>query len=143
MPHRLRAGGVLVPLTISGEYDDAEFKPNQVQLQTTGAVGTWISGPATPGPARLKLRVAVSSTTPQGCEDEVEKWLTIFRTADRFYDEVSTRFYIINGLPTLGRDKRKGRTTKHITVDWPLLDPYFHELDATGNVIPGSTRLSP
>ncbi|WP_407572146.1 hypothetical protein [Deinococcus altitudinis] len=85
----------------------------------------------------------MSATTPVGCEDAVEGWLEVFRAADRFYDEVSTRFYIINGLPTLVRDKRKGRTTKHIEVDWPLLDPYFHEVDGNGNVIPGSTRLSP
>jgi len=144
MPHRLRAGGVIVPLTLSGEYDDPDFKPNQEQKQATGAVGTWISGPATPSGARLKLRVAISAVTPQGCEDEVERWLILFRQTDRFYDEFSKRFLQINGLPTLSRSGRKGRTTKHVDVDWPLKTPYWYDEDASGAILnPDSTRLSP
>ena len=143
MPHRIRAGGVLVPLTLAGEYDDPEFRPNQQQQQATGSGQTWISGTNTPGAARLKLRVAVSAVTPQGTEDEVERWTALFRSTDRFYDEFSQRFLIVNGWPTLGFDRRKGRTTKHVTADWPLLDPYWHEEDASGNILPGSTRLSP
>lgn len=143
MPHRIRAGGVVLPLTLSGEYDDPEFKPNQEQKQATGSSDTWISGTNTPGAARLHLRVVVSSVTPQGTEDAVERWAELFRKTDRFYDEYSTRFLIINGWPTLTFDRRKGRTSKHITVDWPLKNPYWHEEDSNGTLIPGSTRLSP
>jgi hypothetical protein len=143
MPHRIRAAGVMIPLDPPGEYDDPGFTPNQTQKQATGAVTSWTSGLPTPAPARLKLRVAVSSATPQGCEDEVERWTAIFRRAERFYDEFSTRCLLIAGLPTLTFDRRKGRATKHIAADWPLLDPYWHSEDGNGNLIPGSTRLSP
>ena len=143
MPHRIRALGIIVPLTVPGEYDDPDFTPNQEQKQATGATNAWVSGPRTPRPARLRLRVAVSSVTPQGCEDEVERWLQLFLNTDRFYDEYSTRFQLIGGFPTLTRDKRKGRTTKHVSADWPLVNPYWHEEDASGNLIFGSTRLSP
>ena len=40
MPHRIRALGIIVPLTVPGEYDDPEFTPNQEQKQATGATNT-------------------------------------------------------------------------------------------------------
>lgn len=135
---RLRSGGVQVPLDV-GEYDDPTLKSNQEQHQATGSQQAFVTGPNTFAPSRLTIRIVVTGITPQGCEDAAERLIQLALAADRYYSEISDRFLLLNGRPNISRDKRKGLTSKQLTIDWPLRDPYWHE---EGETLP-STRLSP
>ncbi|ULH17339.1 hypothetical protein MF271_19305 (plasmid) [Deinococcus sp. KNUC1210] len=139
MAHQLRASSTWIELPPTTDYDDPEYKPNQEQKQTAGAVQTWVTRGTTPAGARLKMKLTVSATTPQACEDEVERLCAAFQTADAFRDGVGTRFLRINGLPSITRGKFRGRCNRDVQVDWPLLTPFWYDDDTDYT----STRLSP
>ena len=139
MFHQLRVGtDTWIQLPPTTDYDDPEYRPNQEQKQTNGAQNSWVTLGTTPGMARLKLKLTASATTPQACEDEVERLCAAFRAATAFRDGVGPSYLQINGLPVITRGKFRGRCNRDVQVDWPLLNPYWHMADNDD-----STRLSP
>ena len=138
MAHQVRTANGWLDLPPTVDYDDPEYKPNQEQKQTNGAPNSWVTRGTTPGMARLKVKLIVSGTTPQDCEDAVERLCVAFRAASAFRDSVGQSYLLINGLPTITRGKFRGRCNRDVQVDWPLLNPYWHTSDTDT-----STRLSP